>query len=299
MRHFHCSAAGRCRSPQGPHRGPHRTPCRRPRRGSSRQRWRCPSRRRSRRASPTKALAPVFESGDPDEGQGTVHYHKGRLLLEHLEAIFGRKEFDEFLAGYFRHFEFQAISSEQFLDYLDENLLLAKPGKFSREQVAEWIYQPGLPADVMLVRAETLEQAAAMATAWASGELPLSELPIDDWSPQAVVHFINRLPPKLDQTRLTELDEALGFSATRNAEIGRTWFIQVATRRHQPAYEAMAEHLNRYGRTRLIAPVYKALVDNGADRSLATELFSQARFAYHPLTVANIEKTLNSDGTNE
>jgi aminopeptidase N len=243
---------------------------------------------------PMQALAPRFDSGDPDDSQGTVHYHKGRLLLEHLESIFGRAEFDEFLAGYFRHFEFQAISSEQFLDYLDENLLLVRPGKFNRGQVAEWLYQPGLPDDVVMVRAATLEQAAGMATGWASGELSLSDLPVEEWSPQAVVHFINKLPQNLEQAKLVELDAALGFSTTRNAEIGRAWFIQVASRRHQPAYGAMAAYLNRFGRIRLIAPVYRALVENGEDEQLARKIFDQSRGGYHPMTVMSIEAGLNA-----
>ena len=61
-------------------------------------------------------------------------------------------------------------------------------------------------------------------------------LPVDDWSPQAMIHFINSLPDDLDNERLTELDTSLGLSDTRNAEIGRTWFIQVAKRRYEPAY---------------------------------------------------------------
>jgi aminopeptidase N len=234
-------------------------------------------------------LAPGFSSGDPDEGQGSVPYHKGRLLLEHLESVFGRAEFDRFLAGYFKHFEFQAISSEQFLDYLDESLLQTRPGKYSRAQVAEWLYLPGLPAGVVPTRSATLEQAAGLARDWASGEVSAENLPMDEWSPQAAVHFINQLPEDLPQEKLAVLDQALGLSTTGNAEIGRTWFIQVASRRQTPAYGAMAAHLKRYGRTRLIAPVYQALVDNGADEALARDIFSQARDTYHPLTVASIE----------
>jgi hypothetical protein len=34
-------------------------------------------------------------------------------------------------------------------------------------------------------------------------------------------------------------------------------------------------------------------VNNGADKALARSLFEQARHAYHPATVAAIEKILN------
>ncbi len=105
-------------------------------------------------------------------------------------------------------------------------------------------------------------------------------------------HFINSLDSDLSTERLNELDAALGLSDTSNAEIGRTWFIQVAQRQHRPAYEKLEQHLQRYGRTRLIAPVYVALARNGSDLELAKNLFAEARWAYHPLTNMSIEAAL-------
>jgi hypothetical protein len=235
-----------------------------------------------------QALAPDFETGDPDESQGTVHYHKGELFLTELERVFGREVFDAFLAAYFKHFEFQAITSAQFLDYLDRELLQAHAGKFSRARAEAWLYQPGLPDDTLIPESTALDQARQAATDWLQGELGMEDLPVNDWSPQAAVHFINSLPPELDKGRLAELDKALGFSESKNAEIGRTWFIQVAMRRYEPAYVQMEQYLNRYGRTRLVAPIYRALVENGKDAALAQELFAAARAGYHPLTQTKI-----------
>ena len=84
----------------------------------------------------------------------------------------------------------------------------------------------------------------------------------------------------------------MGLSATKNAEIARTWFIQVAQRRYEPAYAALEVHLNRFGRTRLVKPIYAALADNGEDRDLAKEMFERARGLYHPITIASIESFL-------
>ena len=239
-----------------------------------------------------QALAPRLDSGDPDDFQGTIHYHKGQLLLQYLENAFGRESFDKFLGSYFDDFAFGTITSDQFLDYLDENLLQLHLGKVSRSQVEAWIYGPGLPTDAPVPTSATLEQAAAMALAWSQGELGLDELPIDSWSPQAMVHFINSLPADLSNEELGQLDKALGLSLSANAEIGRTWFIQVAKRQYRAAYDKLEQHLNRYGRTRLIAPVYRALVDNGSDAELAREMFARARGKYHPLTIASVSSAL-------
>ncbi len=241
-----------------------------------------------------QALAPTERLKDPDESQGSLYYQKGQLFLQLLENTYGRKTFDPFLAAYFKHFEFQSISTEQFLDYLDKNLLQKYPGKFSRAQAEEWLYQPGLPADAPIPHSETLETAAQMATDWAAGEIPVKDIPMSEWSPHAAVYFIDSLPADLTDAQLSELDANFGFSQSHNAEIARAWFIQVATRRFLPAYEAMKVHLNRYGRTRLIEPVYLALAKNGKDADLANEIFTEARSKYHPLTIAAIEHSLNT-----
>ncbi len=246
-----------------------------------------------------QALAPTQKLDDPDESQGSLHYHKGQLFLETMERAFGREIFDPFLTAYFNHYEFQSISSEQFLEYLDQNLLQKYPGKFSRKQAEEWLYQPGLPADAPMPHSETLDQAARLAASWAAGETPVAAIPLSDWSPQATVHFINSLPLELSEAQLSELDSVFGFSQTRNAEIGRTWFIQVAGRRHLPAYAAMEAHLNRYGRTRLVEPVYMALAKNGEDAELSQHLFGQAKGKYHPLTVTAIESGFKKSDSNQ
>jgi len=240
-----------------------------------------------------QALAPLEKLDDPDESQGSLHYHKGQLFLQHLEDIYGRDIFDPFLMAYFKHFEFQSISSEQFLDYLDQNLLQKYPGKFSRQQAEQWLYQPGLPEDAPVPHSETLDQVERLAASWAAGEVPVADIPHADWSPQATVHFINNLPLDLSEEQLRELDENFAFSESRNAEISRAWFIQVANRRYLPAYEDMQAHLNRYGRTRLVYPVYIALDQNGEDGELSREWFAGARSNYHPLTISAIEFGLN------
>ncbi|MBT8092317.1 MAG: M1 family metallopeptidase [Gammaproteobacteria bacterium] len=239
-----------------------------------------------------QALAPRLDGGDPDDFQGTIHYHKGQLLLQYLENAFGREQFDKFLGTYFETFAFKTITTERFLDFLDANLLSVAASTVSRDDVEQWLYEPGLPPDAPVPTSATLTAAAAVAARWASGELDTAAIPIGEWSAHAAVHFINSLPADLSDERLSELDAALGLSKTSNAEIARTWFIQVAERRHEAAYGDMAAYLNRYGRGRLIFPIYMALANNGSDRELSLQLFEQARAAYHPLVSAWIGRSL-------
>ncbi len=236
-----------------------------------------------------QALSPMLEQGDPDDFQGIIHYHKGNLFLQYLESAFGREIFDSFTRKYFSDFAFDTINSEQFLDYLNDNLLSVYAGKVSREQAEQWLYEPGLPTDAVIPSSRNLDIAAEMAVLWSGGEIDIADIPADDWSPQAMRHFINSLDNDLSTEKLNELDATLGLSDTSNAEIGRTWFIQVAQRQHSPAYARLGQFLRRYGRTRLIAPIYTALAQNGSDLELAKELFAGARGIYHPITNIAIE----------
>ena len=239
-----------------------------------------------------QALAPRLESGDADSVQGTIHYHKGQIFLEYLEKGFGREKFDPFILGYFDNFAFQTLTTEIFLDYLDENLLQKYKGVISRDQAEAWMYEPGLPQGAPIPSSTTLDKAAELAAAWSIGEVSIEDVPVNEWSPQALIHFINSLPADLSNEKLALLDSELGLSTTQNAEIARTWFIQVATRRFEPAYEQLEAHLNRHGRARLVTPIYGALASNGHDAELAHSMFEKARGAYHPLTNAYIEKAL-------
>ena len=64
-----------------------------------------------------------LQGRDPDEGSNDIPYEKGALFLRHLEETFGRARFDQFLKGYFNHFAFQSITTEQFVAYLKQEPL--------------------------------------------------------------------------------------------------------------------------------------------------------------------------------
>src|SRR4029077_1435200 len=67
-----------------------------------------------------QVLAVDLRDRDPGAGFTYVPYEKGRLFLNFLDAKFGRERFDAFLRGYFDHFAFKSVNSEQFMTYLQE-----------------------------------------------------------------------------------------------------------------------------------------------------------------------------------
>ena len=63
---------------------------------------------------------------NPDDGMNDVAYEKGALFLEAIEAKVGRAAFDEFLKKYFDTYQFQSLVTEDFLDFLNAELLQPK-----------------------------------------------------------------------------------------------------------------------------------------------------------------------------
>ncbi|HWG67136.1 MAG TPA: M1 family aminopeptidase/hydrolase, partial [Rhodanobacteraceae bacterium] len=80
-------------------------------------------------------LAPQPRDMDADDELSDVAYDKGSWFLRTLEQKFGREHFDAWLKGYFNHFQWHSITTEQMLAYLKPNLIDKYPGKMSWDEV--------------------------------------------------------------------------------------------------------------------------------------------------------------------
>jgi leukotriene-A4 hydrolase len=233
-------------------------------------------------------LAIDLRDRDPGEVFSEIPYEKGRLFLNYLDAKFGREHFDGFLRGYFDHFAFKSITTEQFLAYLQENLLDRFPGIVSRDQVDAWVYKPGLPADAVLPVTTLFEPVDSGRAAWLAGKLPSKKIGLD-WNAQQWLYFLNNMPAALQPAQLADLDKALALSKSPNAEIAHSWFKLVVANNYQPAFPHLEEYLKTVGRIKLIAPLYEALMKSPAGTEVAKRVFAKARPGYHPNTVKAIE----------
>src|SRR5579875_2940409 len=95
----------------------------------------------------SQRLAPEPRKVDADDELSDVAYDKGSWFLRTLEQRFGRRAFDAYLKGYFDHFAWRSITTEQMLAYLEPNLIDKYPGRMSRDEVKEWVYGAGIPKD--------------------------------------------------------------------------------------------------------------------------------------------------------
>ena len=137
---------------------------------------------------------------------------KGAWFLQFLEERFGRQDFDAFLRGYFDHFAFQSITTEQFLDYAKKNLFDRFPNRVTDAEIQEWVYGPGIPASAPLVQSRGFSNTDTARIAWlGSGQLPNPQL-TDEWVTQQWVHFIEGMGDTLTVEQLAQLDQAYQLS---------------------------------------------------------------------------------------
>jgi aminopeptidase N len=239
-------------------------------------------------------LAVDLRNRDPEEAFNGVPHEKGRLLFEWLDAKFGSERLGAFLRGYFDHFEFKGVTTEEFLAYLKVNLLDRDPGIVTPSQVEAWVSGPGIPSDAVLPVSDAFAPLDEARSAWLAGRVSAKQLAARDWTTLDWGYFLDQLPATLTAAQMSELDQTFNFTRGANAEIGRGWFALVIRTRYQPAYVGLEEYLQIIGRTKFILPLYEALLKTPSGSAQAKRVYKSARAGYHPLTTAALDAILGA-----
>lgn len=224
----------------------------------------------------------------PDDGMSDIAYVKGASFLRTLEAKVGRIRMDKFLNSYFTKFAFQAVSTEQFVDYLESELL--EPNKITFN-VDEWIYQPGLPSNCVKVYSERLAKITALADKFAAGKNIFSNSKIErsDYITQEWQAFIRQLPRKMEVAKLREIDKHLHFNNCGNAEIMSEWYVLAINSGYTEIRPDMEKFLTKVGRRKFLEPIYEALA-NGTkdDKAWGKTVFNNVKGNYHYVSKTTI-----------
>jgi leukotriene-A4 hydrolase len=245
-----------------------------------------------------QVLAIDLRDRNPELAFSDVPYEKGRLFFTYLDSKFGRDRFDAFLRGYFDHFAFKSITTEQFNEYLAQNLLDRFAGIVSREQVLAWENAPGIPADAVLPASGAFQPVDDARTAWLGGKVAPKKFGLN-WVSQQWLYFLDNMPAALSAKQLGDLDQAYGFTRSQNDEIERSWLDLVIRNNYQPAYARLEEYLKTIGRRKLIVPLYADLMKTPSGTAFAKRVFAKARPGYHPDTVKAIEAIVSPTAAEE
>ena len=241
--------------------------------------------------SPDTRLHLDLTGRDPDAGMTDIAYEKGAAFLQTVESVVGREKLDAFLRGYFDNHAFKPMTSEQFVQYLNQNLLAGDESLANRVRVNEWINQPGLPDNVPPVRAEAFDVVDRAVAAFRAGSLPTKEQTAN-WSTQEWLHFLRALPDTMSKAQLQQLDAAFKFTPSGNSEILFQWLRTAIRNHYEPALPALERFLTSQGRRKFLAPLYTDLAATDWGRPLALQIYRRARPTYHSVAVGTIDGIL-------
>ena len=230
-------------------------------------------------ASPLTKLRTDLAGVDPDEAFSQIPYEKGARFLVCLERTAGRERFDAFLREYMRRFRFGALTTEQFMAFLDEQI----PGLSGRVGARAWLYEPGMPANAPDFHSPKLQELEALAGGWTSGRRP-SPAQISGWSSTEMLVYLQNLPREIDHDGCRWLDGNLKLSGRGNHEILVEWLTIACGSDYEPGFGRVREVLGRVGRMKYLRQLYTALGKHPRTRSLAREIFASTSGRYHSLS---------------
>lgn len=198
------------------------------------------------------------------------------------------RSFDRFLRAWFDEHAFEGVTTADFRAFLEEELLAHYP-EARDVNIDAWLYEPGLPDDVPEVESDAFARVEAELDRWASGT-PASKLETRGWVTQQWLHFLAQMPDALGLGRMTELDQAFGFTSSRNNEIACAWLVLSIRESYAAADERLEEFLMSIGRRKFLRPLYTELVKTAAGREKAKAIYAEARPRYHAVSVGTLDQ---------
>jgi leukotriene-A4 hydrolase len=229
-------------------------------------------------------------TNDPDNYFTSVAYDKGRFFLEWMEHQVGRKAFDQFLNHYFEDHAFKSVSTDDFVQYLQQNLLSKYPDKINFQQVSLWLHQPGIPDGFTPPKTQRFVMIDQITEKWVNGAMGARKINASKWTTQEWLHFLRALPKKLTFEQLQELDNTFQLTQRKNSEIAHDWLLISIKNQYQPAYSRLIEYLISIGRVKLIKPLYEAMMQISELNNLALNIYKNARPGYHNIAIQQIDK---------
>jgi len=240
-----------------------------------------------------------LEKRNPDDGMTSIAYVKGAFFLKTLEQKVGRELFDKFLKSYFKKFSFKTITTEDFVNYLNSELLNPNNIEFNTK---EWIYENGIPNNCVKLTSARFDIVNKLADRFAKGEdifktkRKKDKITRDKFNTQEWLTFIRRLPKKMDPAQLKKLDDNLNFKGWGNSEIMTEWYILGINSDYKGIRPEMKRFLYKVGRRKYIAPLYGALIKTPENLLWAKKVFLRANVSYHFVTFSTVYEMLYPKG---
>lgn len=240
-----------------------------------------------------------LDGRNPDDGMTTIPYVKGAYFLKTLEAKVGRDKMDAFLKLYFSTYQFSTIDTEEFIKFLNKQLLEPNKISFNTE---EWIYKEGLPKNCIRIRSERLEEVQKLADDFAAGKdiykiKPKGKrnyisLKRDQYITQEWMTFIRHVPKTVDVELLRTFDAHLHFKSWGNSEVATEWYLLAINAGYEDVKPDLEKFLIKVGRRKYLLPLYKELSKTPENKKWARQVYEKAKENYHAVSRNTVEELL-------
>jgi leukotriene-A4 hydrolase len=228
---------------------------------------------------------------DPDEAVTIIPYEKGYAFLIQLERAVGREAFNEFIQKYISRFSFKALTTENYVQFLTEEL----PSAVEKVDLEEWLYRPGFPKNAHPLRSKLYDEVEELVSAFKNGQLPSKEW-LSHWIPHQVILFIQMFPKKISIEECRHIESLFEFKGSSHYA-SLTFFFTLCIRSgYQDVLPEIEHFLGTVGISSRLVLIYRALVNTEWSRGQARPYFERYRERYHPITAANIERALSEAG---
>lgn len=218
-----------------------------------------------------------------------IVYDKGAYFLRTVESIVGRERFDAWLTQWFDNHAFQPATSAMILADMEANLVKDE-SEADALKLREWIYDTGLPDNVARPDPAAFAEVDAAAKAY-SADRKLDAAAWATWTSAERQRFLAKIPRKLSVSDLAALDTGLKLSASGNNEELFLWLELAMQNRYNPAVQATETFLATVGRRKFVAPLFEALMDQGAwGQPIAKRIYAKTRPSYHAVTQGTVDE---------
>jgi hypothetical protein len=240
-------------------------------------------------SSPDTRLHIDLKGRSPDDGLTEIAYEKGAAFLRTIESNVGRQRFDAWLKGWFERRRFQPVTSAIFLADLRQHLIKGDQALERKLMLDQWVYQPGLPANMVKPDRQAFADVDQAVAAFGRGAAP-DTAAWGRWNTAERLRFLNKLPRQLPRPRLDALNQAFGLNAIGNLEVRFAWLDLAVASHYDPAIPSLEQFLTSQGRRKFVRPLIKALAETAWGKPIAARIYARARPIYHPMVTKELDE---------
>ncbi len=232
-----------------------------------------------------------MEGRNPNDAFSTIPYQKGRFFLMTVEKTVGRERWDTFLHDYFQEHAFGNMTTEGFLQYMNDNLLMGNKELGEKIQIENWVYGKGLPSNFPELHSEEFDIVDDMINNWVKGS-PASEISTEGWTTHHWIYFLKQLPVKISKERLNALNTSLKLNDINNPIVLRNWLSLAMENLYEPAYETVEKFLIEIGHRSSVRQIYRAMAKTPEGLEMGRRIYKNARPRYHYMTSTAVDAIL-------